>query len=270
MKLRIALTAAFLALVGVVGWLSMASAAKAPTPVLVYGDSLMKEASSTINAVTATSPDPATAVGMAGRSPCDFLKEATGAFNKVVAHQLVHYNLFVIETAGNSNTTCMREPGSKHDMTIASAEWEAKYRTDLNALVSLAESKGTPVLFVSPPPFAGISTPRNDIYTTVEPQLKIDHPEVTFTDGPRLAVSNDGAFTSTMPCLASETAADGCSNGMITIRSPFDDLHFCPTGFHNNIKVTGCSVYDGGAVRFGQAIADAIATFEQSAQAAKP
>ncbi len=185
-----------------------------------------------------------------GKAPCDFLVGA----QKVFATN-THYYLLAIETAGNSQSPCMREPGqcARCYMPIGSPEYLAKYRSDLNALVDLANSKGTPVLFISPPPFSSIGTDRNVVRTTVQPQLATDRPAVKFTDAPRLAVSNNGTFANQLPCQANETPAMGCDgNGMITVRAP-DGTHFCPTGFQST-----CPEYSSGAVRFGTSIAQEI------------
>lgn len=243
------------ALVAVVALIAPRSAHASGPKVLVYGDSIMKESSSHI--VAAMPGWDVTVVGRAGQSPCDYLKSASKAFAKVVSHVVIHYDLFVVESAGNSNTTCMRAPGSTHKLVIGSAEWLAKYRSDLNALVDLAASQGTAVEFVSPPPFAGAASPRNAVVTSVESQLAADRPAVVFTDGPRLKVSDAGAFEPQMPCMSDETSAMGCAAGEIIVRAP-DQIHFCPDGFHNKIAVTGCDVYASGAARFGRAIAAAI------------
>ena len=219
---------------------------------VIYGDSLTNEAKTTMAAAFSSNPSYTLSIHpQIGLAPCDFLPGATKVLTQT------HYALLAIETAGNSQSDCMREPGgcARCYMPVGSPEWEAKCRSDLNALVNLANSTATAVLFISPPPFAGISDSRNDVYNTVKPQLALDHPEVKFTEAPRLAVSNNGTFANQLPCLANETPAMGCdANGMITVRSP-DGTHFCPTGFANP-----CPEYSSGAVRFGTSIATEINT----------
>ena len=221
------------------------------TKLLMFGDSLTQEANHSITTPFKSNASYTIAVHpQTGAAPCDFLPGITKALNGSS-----HYRLLAIETAGNSQSKCMRVPGScsRCYLPIGSPEWEARYRADLNAIVDLADSKGTQVLFLSPPPMADIGIARNDVDTTVEPTLAVDHPEVVFTDGPRQSVSDAGGnYTPTLPCLASETAADGCTAGVIPIRAP-DGTHFCPTGF-----VTVCPEYSSGAYRFGTATASAI------------
>jgi len=223
--------------------------------ILVFGDSIMKESAPTLKAASGATLT-YTVKNMAGRAPCDYLKVAPKLFEKVAHGQRIHYDLFVIQTAGNSSSKCMKAASGKGFLKIGSPEWEAKYRTDLDDLVDYVATFNTPVLVVSSPPMAGEQVVRDDVYTTVEPQLHADRPAVMFSDDARLAVSNSGQFTTQLPCLADETAADGCSQGMITVRAP-DDVHFCPTGFSNKIKGTGCSVYDSGGIRYGVGIDEA-------------
>lgn len=251
------------------GWLAVAAligaaAAAVASPaqaspkqqILVFGDSIMKEAGPTLKA---DSDATRTYVikNMAGRSPCDYLKVAPKLFEKTAHGVRVHYDLFVVQTAGNSSSNCMKVPGGKGMLKIGSPQWEAKYRTDLDALADYVAGFGTPMLIVSSPPFAGVQVVRDDVYNTVEPQLHADRPAVLFSDDARFATSAGGQFAVQLPCLAGETAADGCSHGMITVRAP-DDVHFCPSGFSNKIKGTGCAVYDSGGIRYGNAIVDAV------------
>jgi hypothetical protein len=172
----------------------------------------------------------------------------------------VHTDLVVIETAANSDTKCMLEPGStKTHMTIGSNEWEQKYETDLHDIFSVAAMYGAKVLMIDPPPMdpsQPASAIRNDLIGTVWPMLHADaaasFPLVSFASDARDALGGD-TFTSTMPCLPDETTAQGCTDGTITVRAP-DGLHFCPTGLRN--QKTPCSLpYDPGARRFGNAIA---------------
>jgi hypothetical protein len=244
--------------VAVAGMLAPGSAAHAAAKrqILVFGDSIMKESAPTLKAASGATLT-YTVKNMAGRSPCDYLKVAPKLFEKTAHGQRVHYDLFVIQTAGNSSSKCMKTPGGKGYLTIGSPQWEARYRTDLDALVDYVATFNTPVLVVSAPPMGGAQVVRDDVYNTVEPQLQADRPAVHFSDDARRAVSDDGGqFITELPCLPDETAADGCSQGMITVRAP-DDVHFCPSGFSNKIKGTGCAIYDSGGIRYGVGIDDA-------------
>jgi len=240
------------------GVLAPVSAAHAVTKrqILVFGDSIMKESQPTLKSKSSATLT-YTVKNMAGRSPCDYLKVAPKLFEKTAHGQRVHYDLFVIQTAGNSSSKCMKVPGGKGYLKIGSPEWEARYRADLNSLVDYVATFHTPVLVISSPPMGGVQVVRDDVYNTVEPQLHADRPAVQFSDDARHAVSDtNGDFTTKLPCLPGETAADGCSQGMITVRAP-DDVHFCPSGFSNKIKGTGCAVYDSGGIRYGEAIDEA-------------
>jgi hypothetical protein len=68
------------------------------------------------------------------------------------------------------------------------------------------------------------------------------------------AVMDGANFTTTLPCLSTETAAEGCVDGRITVRAP-DGGHFCPGGPEHHDPVTAlCTVYSSGALRFAGAI----------------
>jgi hypothetical protein len=65
------------------------------------------------------------------------------------------------------------------------------------------------------------------------------------------AVLDHGTFSRTLPCLSSETRTEGCIDGRIVVRSP-DGAHLCPTQ-----KNFPCPMYSSGALRYGNAQADA-------------
>jgi hypothetical protein len=153
----------------------------------------------------------------------------------------------------------MLRPGStKTYLTIGSTDWEQKYEGDYDAILALAATYGIKVLVLDPPPMdpsQQASAIRNDLHDTVLPWLRADaaanYPLVSFASDARDAVGGD-TFTPTMPCLPDETAAMGCTDGIITVRAP-DGLHFCLTGLLNQKEPCG-SPYDPGARRFGNAI----------------
>jgi hypothetical protein len=216
----------------------------------MFGDSLSFEAKASIKGAFYGNPNYMIELHpQPGKAPCDFIPKVTSAFTKY------HYEWLVIETVGNSQTACMRIPGacSRCYLPYGSPEWLAKYRTDLNTLVDLATNQGTKFLFISPPPFAGtIGEKLNATYSTIEPQLLLDRPTISYTDGPRLSVADAGAFAAQLPCLPEEAGLTDCVGGMIPVRAP-DGIHFCPTGYANP-----CPVYSSGAIRFGRATGSAI------------
>ena len=77
---------------------------------------------------------------------------------------------------------------------------------------------------------------------------------MSYIDAGAAVLTPDGRYTPQLPCLDSETTADGCTNGQIIVRAP-DGIHFCPT-------VSGgtqpCPVYSSGAHRFAGGMADPV------------
>jgi hypothetical protein len=242
---------------------SVAVAAQKPKPlfgtspstprVLVYGDSLLDEAHAYMNTSgTALTGTTGAVKGTIGYAPCDYLNSLTATISVVT-------DLVVIQSAANSSTKCMLEPGStKVHMGIASSEWEQKYEADFDATFALATTYGVKVLVLDPPPMdpaQPAAAVRDDLIENVWPVLQADadanYPLVSFASDARDALGGD-TYTSTMPCLPDETADMGCNDGTITVRAP-DGLHFCPTGLLNQKHPCGLA-YDPGARRFGDAI----------------
>ncbi len=226
-----------------------------PPRIYVYGDSLMQEAKAYISMTGLTGGIKADI----GRSPCDYLYSLSGYG---MGRELPTTKLVVIETAANSSSACMLEPGStKVHIPIGSPEWEAKYRSDLDGIFAVVQriNPQTRVVLLDPPPMdpsQPASAIRSDLHDTVLPLVAQDiaasYPMASIVGDARDAVGGD-TFMQRMPCLPDETATMGCgTDGQITVRAP-DGLHFCPTGLGSNRYP--CSLpYNPGARRFGNAI----------------
>jgi hypothetical protein len=238
--------------VALVGALGLPGGAATKPRVYVIGGSLTDEAKPYID----FTPYAGFVRGTLGQAPCDFLKTLSSAG---MQRELQSTSVVVIETAGNSATTCMLEPGSnrKH-IVIGSPEWEAKYRADLDSIFDLSNTYSVRMVLLKPPPMdpnQPAAAARNDLIDTVFPQLRADitdrYPFVSISGTARAAVGNNH-YTTTMPCLPDETAAMGCNNGQITVRAP-DGVSFCPDGLLNQKQP--CDLpYNPGGRRFGDAI----------------
>lgn len=248
MRTRLSILAVLAVAISVVGISTDGVAVK--QKLLLFGDSLTRETYATVTARFVGNPSYTISVhDQVGKAPCDFLPRIRKTLTSA------HYALVALETAGNSQSACMHEPGqcARCYMPIGSREWEAKYRADLDSIVAVANSAGTSVLFISPPPIGGWSFYRNLLYSAVEPEVLADNPGLLVTGAPRASVSSpDGSFAARLPCLSTETATDGCVDGMIPVRAP-DSLHFCPAGF-----ASVCPKYSSGAFRFGTSEVSAI------------
>lgn len=191
--------AAVLALVGAlaasVSFTSSSSSVSAPPkrtgPVLMYGDSLLEEATPYVR-----STDQVRAFG--GTALCDWVD------NIAKASALEQPSVMVVEFVGNNLTPCM------HGYT-APEQVRAKYEADM---AELKQRVDAPILWVGPPMFRDRAPAAEGLYDS----------ERRFVDAGQ-AVLADGAYTDSLPCLPDESAAKGCVNGRIRVRAP-DGAHF--------------------------------------------
>lgn len=219
--------------------------------VLFYGDSLMVECFQRVLDNLDPIAEKIIIRRTSGNAPCDFFRNADGyEFDRYAV------KLFVIETAADSQTACMGSPEGNRKVFLpyGSQAWMDKLRADMNLMLSLPPAH-IPILVINPPPFSDAQ--REKYYTTVLPLLEEDAAmyanRITFTDVPRLAVSDNGAFTATLP----RDSGDPYGVGPIAVRAP-DGVHFCPFGMDPKNKATGCSGYSSGARRFADAISSEI------------
>lgn len=227
-------------------------AAVNPTHVVqVYGDSLAWEARSFITqTVNAQSGWKAVTNTRAGTAPCDWLAKL--AADVASKRPTVRPTQIVLEFVGNSYTPCMTDPSTGAYFVSGSQQWLDKYRTDVRQMFGLAEANSIPVLIIKHPVLNGYLIDVNDAAALDAVLVEEAHNfrGVSYTDGPRLAVSAQGSFTYKLPCLSTEGASRGCSGGQISVREPLG-VHFCPSGFTAG---SPCPVYSSGARRFGAAI----------------
>jgi hypothetical protein len=187
-------------------------------PVLMYGDSLLEEASPYVR-----SSDEIRAFG--GTALCDWIDGMAAAS---VTEQP---SVMVVEFVGNNVTPCM----SGYETP---AEVRAKYEADVAELKRRVE---TPILWVGPPRFREGGPPTAGMFDG----------EPLFVDA-GAALLAEGDYTDTLPCLPSEGSGRGCDSGQIAVRAP-DGAHFCP-----DQRRTPCEVYSSGGRRFAEAIDDAV------------
>ena len=143
-------------------------------------------------------------------------------------------------------------------LTQGTAAYYNKYQSDLNTFFAESTAAGAKVVFIEGPPM--LNATWNSAVSQIEQiaaNLATKYTGVSISTGPRLAVSNNGVYTSYLPCLSSETAADGCVNGQIAVRTITGiqtGVHFCPVG----LTPRKCATYSSGEVRFGEAIAKTV------------
>jgi hypothetical protein len=171
------------------------TSARARGPVLIYGDSLIEQASPYLR-----STDQIRAFG--GTALCDWVD------NMARAASVEQPSALVVEFVGNNVTPCMQSYQTPEEV-------RAKYEADMARLKQLVDA---PILWVGPPPFRDREPPAFGLYSS-EPQF-VDAGE---------AVLADGAYTDTLPCLADEGWMQGCVNGRIRVRAS-DGAHFATSG----------------------------------------
>jgi hypothetical protein len=168
---------------------------KSRGPVLVYGDSLIEQASPYLR-----STDQVRAFG--GTALCDWVDKMARAAN---AEQP---SVMVVEFVGNDLTPCMQNYQTPDEV-------RAKYEADMARLKQRVDA---PILWVGAPAFRDSAPATLGLYSS----------EPKFVDAGE-AVLADGGYTDTLPCLADEGAIQGCVNGRIRVRAS-DGKHFATSG----------------------------------------
>ena len=124
-------------------------------------------------------------------------------------------------------------------------------------MFATATAAGAKVVFFDAPPM--LDPARNIAVSEIPAMaqaLAANYPAVTISTDVATALSSDGAYTQTMPCLASEGAAEGCLQHSITIRTtvgPQAGLHLCPAGLESDFPWP-CPTYSSGEFRFAKAV----------------
>ena len=164
-------------------------------PVLVYGDSLIEQASPYLR-----STDQVRAFG--GTALCDWVD------NMARAASVEQPSVMVVEFVGNDLTPCMQDYQTPEQV-------RAKYEADMARLKRRVDA---PILWVGAPTFRDRAPTTLGLYSS----------EPRFVDAGE-AVLADGAYTDTLPCLADEGTIQGCVNGRIRVRAS-DGAHFATSG----------------------------------------
>jgi hypothetical protein len=164
-------------------------------PVLVYGDSLIEQATPYLQ-----STDQIRAFG--GTALCDWVDKMARAAT------VEQPSMMVVEFVGNDLTPCMQGYQTPDQV-------RAKYEADMARLKQLVDA---PILWVGAPAFRDRAPATLGLYSS----------ERQFVDAGE-AVLADGAYTDTLPCLADEGQIQGCVNGRIRVRAS-DGKHFATSG----------------------------------------
>ena len=198
-------------------------------PIAIYGDSLTYGAQSYLEAAADDAGDAVSVKGVPGAALCDLRSEIEQRLREDPPASLV------LVFAGNNATTCA---GGRVGAPLVDL-----YAEDATAIVTLAAEMGVPVVLAGPPaiepePWATSAELLNERFRTISDE----HDGVAYLDLGE--VLSPQGFTTTLPCLTSEGAAQGCTHGEIVVRNP-DGVHFDDPGPDG---------YSSGSFRFAQAV----------------
>lgn len=232
---------------------AVVAAVKAPKRrVILYGDSLAHE-SRDYFALSLQSGGEAVVVDrtFGGTAICDWLDRMRRDVRDLQPSAVV------LEFVGNNVTPCMQGP----DGPLTGGALVQKYRDDARIATSIFAGVGVRVFWVGGPRIASLRAFEfngiRDVYEAEPRRLTFATPpfdRVQYFDAGRSLLEN-GNYTTTLPCAASESAGDGCVDGRIVVRSP-DGIHLCPVDVDR--QASGCPVYSGGAARFGFSMAQPV------------
>jgi hypothetical protein len=212
--------------------------------IALYGDSLVSEAGQDF-AILARRAGAAVQVRtFPGTSPCDFF-----ASMKTTARQW-HPTVAVLAFTGDAFTACNGE------IQVGTAKYFRTYRTEIGTALSIFRSAGARVVLVGQPADASARLTKNgkklnQLFVTIAKA----NPGVTYDDAGR-AVTANGRFTWTLPCLAGQPCTG--PHGTDVVRGP-DGVHFCPNGKTTpDDGLEQCDVFSSGALRFASAMLNAV------------
>jgi hypothetical protein len=162
-------------------------------------------------------------------------------------------NIALIQFSGNNITDCMRGPDGE---PIEGADLVAKYASDAEQAVSMLRDRDVTVYLVGSPISESSTIPAsiNAEFQGIVRRRSNDGDSVRYIDAGAAVLTPDGQYTSTLPCLPTETAEMGCTDGRMIVRAP-DGIHFCPT---LSGGTEACPVYSSGAHRFASAMAQPV------------
>ena len=243
-----------------------ADATTAPHTALIYGDSLVWESARFIKADMPSTLWARYVFAVPNTAPCDWLQRLP----KDVAKY--HPTAVTIVTEGNSDDACMEDANGVM-LPLDSPAYLAKYRADLTQFFSL--TTGSHVTFLEGAPMgcpncSSWNAAVGDVFGIAQ-DLALGYPNVTVSNVANVAVSNGGVYAQTLPCSTAEAKStrDGCVSGQIDVRTVSGTqagIHLCPIGLNPWPAAHPCAtftagkwvtVYSGGEVRYGSAIATA-------------
>ena len=206
------------------------------TRVVLVGDSLALEASHLVAYLTA--PKEFGAMYFGGTAPCDWVDADVQADPTTVV---------VISFTGNSMTPCMSDGAGGF---LGHGALAARYRADVETLISRSRQGGARVVLVGQPQHAPEynDQDRVDAINDMFREFAASWADVSFVDAGAAVETPSGDYTDRLPCTWFDY--DCATDGTTIVRG--DGLHFCPV-----VGIPPCSVHSSGALRYSLAISGA-------------
>ena len=213
--------------------------------VVVWGDSLTLQAADALKVQGRAHGFALTVHAFFGLAPCDVAPQIFPTLERNPPDAIV------LAFTGNNFSPCMAQNGKP----MTGGPYFATYRRDIEHLVAVASAHHVRVLVVGAPAFpAKENHPDRVELNAIYKQISATRPGVSYASTAP-AVSPLG-FADRVACIAGETAALGCSDGFITVRTGngihFDDPHAvaCPSASRSSDQCR----YTAGGHRFAIAI----------------
>jgi hypothetical protein len=238
---------------------AVAAARPAPVPpgarrVVLYGDSLAWEARGPFTAALAAAGiTQVTTRTFGGTAICDW-------FDQMRADAAaIRPDAVVIEFSGNALTPCMK---ALDGSALTTEAYFAKYLQDTETVRGIFPP--STVLFLAGSPITLRATLRHDPnalrLNRMYAVLSVGMPDTRYIDA-GAAVTLNGSWTHTLPCLPNEPCTggtDASGTPVNVVRAP-DGGHFCPVA-PPAVRgvIASCPVYSSGAHRFGSAMAEPV------------
>jgi hypothetical protein len=220
---------------------------RGPLAVVLFGDSLAAQAAPYFDRLIDAGGATASNYVYGGTAVCDWL-----AGMRQVAG--THPQAAVLEFSGNTLTTCMAGCPPESSSAVA------RYCSDLETAIGIFLAIGTHVFLIGTPisyaQWIAHDPHWGDLNRAVA-ALAARHPRtVTFVNAGSAVEGPHGAFTWTLPCLASEPCTGPIVAGIRSnvVRAP-DGAHLCAPAVGSAL---GCSGYGSGAFRFALAMAEPV------------
>jgi len=223
-----------------------------PPQVALFGDSLAWEAQPYYDALVNVTGETALSYdSFGGTAICDWLSQ----MRDVAAKE--RPKAVELEFSGNALTDCMK------GYAPPTPAYYQKYRDDTIAAIAIFAPTGAHVYLVGAPitRTQSESEPDWDRLNKQYAEIAASDPgEVTYVDAGAAVEGPGQTYTETLPCVAIEpcTGPAVASVPSNVVRAP-DGAHFCPV-LHGDDQgvIGGCPVYSSGALRYADAMFNAI------------